>query len=273
VRPPFPVHPDITPVPDPVLRLDPRNRLNQLCDISDWRDGPMIRYCRELHEPVHVHRKAWEFVKCLDGLERLGVLSRDTRGLSVGAGAESPLFYLANRIQQVVATDLYEEQEGSWGWQTDFLHQPQKYAPFTYREEALQVQHMSGLELDFPDCSFDFAYSLSSIEHFGGHREAAQAVREMARVIRPGGVVCVVTELLLSDCASDEFFTVPDLREFVIEASGLEIAESDLDLRISESLLAYPVAVGVESDRISPHIVLSRGPSEVWTSVIVFLRK
>ncbi len=275
VQPAFEVAPYVRPVPDPELRSDPRSGLNQICDISDWRDGRMLTLLTELGEPVRIHRKAWECGKCLAGLERLGAIRPDARALSVGAGAERPLFYLANHIERMVATDIYLNQDGLWGWGADFMNDPTKYAPFPFRREGLEVHDMSGLELKFPDASFDIVYTLSSIEHFGGHEAATTAMREMARVTKPGGVACIVSELLLSTEVAPDFFTLPDVREYLVEASDLKLIEPDIDLRISESLLAYPSHMGTDPPDASPHIVVTGygDLSATWTSFILFFRK
>jgi SAM-dependent methyltransferase len=271
----FELQPYVQAVPDPHLRLDPRTALNQICDISDWRDGPMLSQLEELREPVRIHRKAWEMGKCLAGLERLGAIRPDAAALSVGAGAERTLFHLANRVGRVVATDLYLEQDGLWGWGADFMKDPARYAPFPYRQDRLEVLHMSGLDLELPDASFDIVYTLSSIEHFGGHEAAAQSMREMARVTRPGGVVCVVTELLLSRRVAPDFFTWPEVERHLVRTDGLELVEPDVDLRISESLLAHPVHLSRDPASVSPHIVITGhgDTGAVWTSIILFFRK
>ena len=59
------------------------------------------------------------------------------------------------------------------------LTDPARYAKIPYRQNHLTVLHMNGLQLDFPANYFDFAFSFSSIEHFGGREAAAQSVREM----------------------------------------------------------------------------------------------
>ncbi|HXM55034.1 MAG TPA: methyltransferase domain-containing protein [Candidatus Dormibacteraeota bacterium] len=274
VVPPFEVQPYVQAVPDPVLRADPRDRLNQLCDISDWRAGPMLEHLAAMREPVRIHRKPWECGKCLAGLERLGMLRPDVTALSVGAGAERSLFHLANRVERIVATDLYLDQADQWGWGADFLAEPARFAPFPYRREALQVLDMSGLDLRFPDASFDVVYTLSSIEHFGGHGAAAAAMREMARVTRPGGIVCVVTELVLSVTPAPDYFTLPELREHLVEASPLRLVEPEIDTRISESLLAHPVVPGRDPGDVSPQIVVAGLDGRTaWTSVILFFRR
>jgi SAM-dependent methyltransferase len=74
---------------------------------------------------------------------------------------------------------------------------PDAYAPYPYRRGHLIVSWMDALDLRFDDDTFDFAFSLGSIEHFGAVEAAARALAEMARVVRPGGVVFVTTEQAL----------------------------------------------------------------------------
>lgn len=271
----FELQPYMRPVPDPLLRSDPRTGLNQICDISDWREGRFSEMLTELHESVRIHRKAWECAKCLVGLERLGAIRPDARALSVGAGAERPLFWLANHVDKMVATDIYLDQDGLWGWGSDFMQDPTKYAPFEFRREGLEVLDMSGLELKFPDDHFDIVYTLSSIEHFGGHEAAAQSMREIARVTKPGGIVCIVSELLLSTQTAPDFFTLPEVRKFLIESHGMQLVEPEIDLRISESLLAYPSNMRRDPPDTSPHIVVTGwgDTRATWTSIILFFRK
>src|SRR6185295_605248 len=101
--------------------------------------------------------------------------------LSVGAGHEQVLYWLANRVGRVVATDMYEG-----AWQTARAHEgdpgvirrPEDYAPFPYRRDHLVFMKMDGRRLAFRNATFDIAYSLSSIEHFGNMAGATDAIRE-----------------------------------------------------------------------------------------------
>ena len=61
-----------------------------------------------------INRKGWEWVQTLYGLQRLGMIQPDHRAIGVGAGRECVIFWLGDRIRQVVATDLY----GSGDWAT-----------------------------------------------------------------------------------------------------------------------------------------------------------
>ena len=112
----------------------------------------------------------------LYGLQRLGMIQPDHRAIGVGAGRECVIFWLGDRIHQVVATDLY----GSGDWATSggreadaaVVENPQKFRPRPIRSEAIEFKVMDGTNLGaYADATFDFSWSLSSIEHFGSHEQ------------------------------------------------------------------------------------------------------
>lgn len=49
----------------------------------------------------------------------------------------------------------------------------------------------SALELPFPDASFDFVYTIGVVHHLPGTEAQRQAVREIERVLKPGGMLLV----------------------------------------------------------------------------------
>jgi SAM-dependent methyltransferase len=260
----------VTVEPDPSMRSRERTSLNRLCDISDWRAGPLSDVLVDLREVPFVHRKAWEYAICVWGLEKLGCIRPDGVALAVGAGHERPLYYFANRIRRMVATDIYE---GGFEGLPEMLTKPESFAPFEYRHECLDVLRMDGCDLRFEDQSFDFVYSLSSIEHFGGRPRIRKAMQEMARVVKAGGIVCITTEYILNDATHEEFFSHDELIENILTSSSLELVEPELDLTISESLLMHPIDLDAETNlHVSPHIVLTT-KGVVWTSLSLFFRR
>ena len=262
----------------PVPALDPeRAPLNRLCHPDSWADGEWRTWSRALglaQEVGYYHRKAWEWTQCVYGLERLGTLGPGTRALGVGAGHECVLYYLANRTALTVATDLYAGGfTTSHAGEADpaFLTDPARFAPFPYRAERLRGLPADGCRLPFPDGCFDVVYSLSSIEHFGGHQRAADAMRELRRVLRPGGVACVATELVIDGGPHPEYFTWEDLERWVIRPSGLSLAETIDPTPPPPQYRDDPVRLPEEYLR-TPHIVLQL---DQWrfTSVALFLIK
>jgi glycosyltransferase involved in cell wall biosynthesis/SAM-dependent methyltransferase len=266
------IRPEISVLPDVEMRERDRSSLNRLPDLSDWEvGGALTDLMRDMYQPVGIHRKSWEYALAIKGLTELGVVGPDSVGLAVGAGSETPLFYFANHIKRMVATDLYDnpDHEGT----PAMLANPHAFAPFPYREEHLEVLRMSGDNLEFPDGSFDFVFTLSSIEHFGSREIQHRSVAEMARVLRPGGIACIITELILTDGNDKEYFTLEEVDGMFLRHPQLELVGGDLDLSISESLVDYPVDL-LETKHLnrSPHIVLKRGPLK-WTSLSMFLRR
>ena len=262
---------EITVVPDDRLREMERPSLNRLCNTLDWSAwGPLSNVMNEMADSVTIHRKSWEYALCVHGLRELGVVNEDAHALAVGAGYERPLFLFANTVRRMVATDLYDnpDHEG----RPDMLTHPERYAPFPYREDHLEVHRMPGDELRFDDDTFDFTFCLSSIEHFGSREIQRRSLEEMRRVTRPGGVLSIATELILNDASHHEYFRPDELEAMFLHHPGLELAGGQLDLRIQKSLVDYPIDLATSGNSgAAPHITLLTEGC-VITSVMMFLR-
>jgi SAM-dependent methyltransferase len=178
-----------------------RRQYAKLCDISDF-DAELRARIQEIVPGLapgeEAHRKYWEYALLTFFLEDVGMLTDQTQALGIGAGEETVLFWLANRLGGVVATDIYGE--GAFADREArevMLRNPAAVAPYPYRTNRLHVAKMDGRALEFADGTFDFVFSLSSLEHFGGPLDVARGARELGRVLRPGGYAFVVTECFL----------------------------------------------------------------------------
>ncbi len=263
---------NILVLPDDEMRERTRESINRVPDISDWEAGGTLSdRMREMNSPVAIHRKSWEYAICVEGLHKLHAIKPDARAIAVGAGSELPLFYFANRIERMVATDLYDnpEHEGT----PAMLENPKSFAPFPYREDHLEVLRMPGDQLDFADATFDFAFCLSSIEHFGSRDIQRRSLAEMTRIVRPGGVLCIITELILTDHSHPEYFRWEEIEQIFLSHKNLSLVGGEPDLTISESLIRYPVDMDrSHHTRKSPHIVLKKADM-LWTSFSMFLER
>lgn len=260
-------------VPGAKLRGRAHETLNRTPDLSDWEScSAFYKALSDLRSPPHIHRKAWEYAVCLEGLERLGVVTPQARALSVGAGStEGPLFYFANKIEMMTAIDLYDSshREGN----PAMLTSPWSFAPHEYRRDHLQVMQMSGCELHFPAESFDFVFCLSSIEHFGPRAVIIQALAEIKRVLRPGGVACIITEIVLRGEPHNEYFMPREMETIFLSDPFFALTGGPARMDIAAELMT--LAVDVTDPHFiyqSPHIVLA-DKHRMWTSFSMFLKK
>jgi SAM-dependent methyltransferase len=291
------------PAPDSLTR-----HYVKLCDRLDFDDPEIAAAIADivpgLAPGAELERKYWEYAMLALFLRDVGGLREDAEVLAVGAGHEAPLFWLANRVRRVVATDIYGE--GGFAGreaQGSMLDDPTVFAPFPYREDHLEVRWMDARDLDFPDERFDVVFTLSSIEHFGGPADIARASAEIGRVLRPGGHALVVTECFVGSHPLDnplvqtairagtlgrrcptatprnrliDVFTPRELRSRVVRPSGLRLMQP-LDTDISPE--SYENVTRFVDDELQPrtgrhlpHILL-RAHGAPWTSVCLALEK
>jgi SAM-dependent methyltransferase len=182
---------------------------NKACELADFRDPELRGWIREIfaHEITRFgpsfpdgveYRKHWEIAMTALALSRAGALNDRAEILGVGAGNEPTLFWLTRHVHRVYATDLYLDP-AEWESSADvsMLSHPESHWPFSWCPRRLVVQHMDARDLHYESCTFDAIFSSSSLEHFGDRSDVSRAVREMHRVLRPGGLLCLSTELRL----------------------------------------------------------------------------
>jgi len=132
---------------------------------------------------------------------------------------------------------------------------------------------MNARELEFDDSTFDFVFSISSIEHFGGHKGSMKSMKEISRVLKPGGVASITTEVLLTNNEHVEFFRPHEIYEFLILPSGSELIEPLIfDQPSLEPFIQKPSQMPDEKE-VFPHFVLKNRRGFVWTSITFFLKK
>jgi SAM-dependent methyltransferase len=280
----------------------------KLCDRRDFDDPEIRATIRDIvpgRDPeTDLHRKHWEYAMLALFLRDVGALREDAAILSVGAGREEPLYWLANRVGHVVATDIYGEGAFYAGEaESSMLDDPSSFAPYPYRRDRLEARWMDARELAFPDASFDAVFSLSSIEHFGGPSDVAQAAAEIGRVLRPGGHAFIATECFVARNALDstlsltvlralmfarrcltstgrrrltEVFRPRELQTWIVRPSGLRLVQP-LALSVSPETFYNVTRVGGSKLHPAtgsqyPHIVL-RSYRVHWTSVVLALQK
>ncbi len=266
--------------------------LSEVLDPTRWSDPAWLAMHHDLatysvdpqcfHTPGkpanEVVRKGWEWTHCIYGLQKLGAIAPGARALGVGAGREPVIFWLADHVAHVTATDLY----GNETWSSnaaaeasaDVTLHPERYCPRSIDLAKMSFENADGTALQYADASFDIVWSLSSIEHFGGHDAATKAMREMSRVLKPGGIACVATEfLLLPEASHDEFFNRAKVEACLIGADPALTLVDGMSWNLpAAEFLIDAIKFPESTTRLRRHIVLNNGEIQ-WTSVILFLRK
>lgn len=102
--------------------------------------------------------------------------------LDIGSPKMLSLFMAARIGADVHATDLLDYFVGQYG---TYARQVLGRVSDRYR---MAVQDARALT--YPDRTFDRVFSISTIEHIPGDGDSA-AMREVARVLKPGGIVCL----------------------------------------------------------------------------------
>jgi SAM-dependent methyltransferase len=143
---------------------------------------------------------------------------------------------------------------------------------------------MNGTKLEFPSESFDIAFSFSSIEHFGGrnHSGALKSLKEMERVLKPGGVAVVATEYIINNKEHHEFFNERTIYcDLISKVKALRLVEPlDLDItpRTLDTALDF-FTIDMNWDRLDidfkrQHpLILLRVRNILFTSIMLVFQK
>ena len=270
-----------------LVDINTRLNLNKLCLVEDFQNKELRQALIEIQKlnPMGlIHRKDWEWAIGITAIRRLGKLNKRSLAIGIGCGTEVIPFYLANKISHVYATDLYNAGNWKAAAPTDFPENPKKYAPFPYREDALTVMIMDATKLEFPSESFDIAFSFSSIEHFGGknHSGALKSVREMGRVLKPGGIAVIATEYIINEKKHYEFFNRRTIfSDLINKVESLRLVEP-IDFRITEQTLDTILdffTIDVNWDKFDDDfkrqhpLILLRARNILFTSIMLVFSK
>ena len=254
----------------------PLNKIPNVADIYNPEWGEILRSIKTIWgmDENSFHRKIWEFTHILFALKHLGYLHPDNTGLTIGAGREQILYYLAYKIKKIVGIDLYEGNYIGGEDEQDIPLNPEKYAPFLYPAENLDLLKMDALDLKFENDKFDFVFSASSIEHFGSAKDIKKSIDEMYRVLKPGGVCVITTEIKLNRLAKD----IPNTKLFKLDEllalfkdCKFKLVDDNIDIKIEDHYLNNWVKLPFEVYK-SPHVIL-RFFRSIFTSVALVFEK
>lgn len=263
--------------------------LSKICDAADWFDTEFHSIIiNELKESPRFHRKQWEFAMIFLALKKLGMLNANMTGLSLGGGNERVLYSIAQHVNKLIVTDLYDADTT---WDCAKTKDPDEYIkaskPFDVDDSKIKALRMDMRYLDFEDNTFDFCYSSCAIEHIGDFEDFVRHLDEVYRVLKEDGVYVFTTELKIG---SD---TIKDENNFVFSSSYInEIFKStklttdvDADVNLAHHEINVPLPSNIKNlcynnedsfidgmMKNYPHVVLLRGKYP-FTSIQFVMRK
>jgi hypothetical protein len=117
-------------------------QLNTLCYVEDLENSEILEILSSLQHPFS--RRTWEWAQATVAMRRFGKLNNNSKAIGIASATEPLLFYLANHVNYVYATDLYDSTKYI-DTPSDFPEKPKKYGPFPYKEDALTALRMMPL--------------------------------------------------------------------------------------------------------------------------------
>lgn len=136
--------------------------------------------------------RCWEYPFVLDLLERYSV-APPVRILDVGCAMNPLMHHLAKQGYRVAGVDKYDMNDPG---APDYIRQGWGGINFEQLAPAIDGRIAPMDKLPFESNSFNCVYCLSVIEHLESEEECTQGIREMSRVVAPGGLVIITEDFI-----------------------------------------------------------------------------
>lgn len=255
--------------------------------LRSFAAGHVVDSLRLLIEPCNY----WRNVEVPAVLNELQVQPGE-RVLDVGSPKLPSLYLSYCRGAEVFATDLFPYFFDEYAHYVHRLGSP----PAGYRMEATDAR-----ALPYADNSFDRVYAISVVEHIEDMGDSL-ALREMARVLKPGGTCCLTVpfDLAYRETSIDyelyykkpgagesvfyqRHYDLDALQRRLIQPSGLSLAKLDFFeerwFRFEHYSSLLPRFVRILLSFLGPLFSLlflrrvARGPSPASRAALITLRK
>ena len=190
--------------------------MGQLTTHSDWdvyRFGLLVGARAFPRAPLDALKRLVfpvEYIRCAEFryvLEHLDVTA-EHRILDIGSPKLLSLFLAARLGARVWATDLVDYSFRAYASYAESVLGP--------RRERYLMETQDAQALSYRDETFDRIFSVSVVEHIPGSGDTL-AVQEMARVLKPGGIVCLTVPW--SDRGYLEEFHAPSPSAYWVKSS------------------------------------------------------
>lgn len=231
-----------------IKAMKSRDYWQKFCASEDWFEKDFQYVVKHIiNQNATYRRKQWECATIFLNLLNYGMLEGDKVGAAFGAGREKLLFKILPLTDCFYATDVYSMNTvwstanvGGFAGPEEFV---KAAAPADVETDNLRVYDMDMRDLSqFEDNSLDFCYSSCAFEHIGHREDFISHLKEVRRVLKPGGIYSMTTEFLFNTetkpIKGNYKFDIEYLRELFIE-SGLDTAEL-FDGQCEPNLINWP---------------------------------
>lgn len=204
----------------------PRGGVSRCCTQKDFYSPSFLRIAEQMHLPSGIHRKSWEFVYIVQTLENYGILQEDKSGIGFAVGLEPLPSFFADRKINILATDLSLSAKSAKEWEATGQNAggnlEKLYKPDLCEKSVFQ-KYVRYRDVDMnclPDNlgTFDFCWSSCAIEHVGSLSKSKKFLKNMLKVLKPGGIAVHTTEFNL--ISNDD--TVEDGKSVIFRRRDIE---------------------------------------------------
>lgn len=198
-----------------------------ICTQEKLQSDNFKKICMELNRNISIlHRKDWELAYITQALKERGMLKDGKLGLGFAVGEEPLPAYFASKGCDILATDLDINNEQAKGWMKTGqnaagninLLNKSGICDAALFEEKVKYRNVDMNDIPNDLKKFDFCWSACAIEHVGSLEKSKNFLKNMLKVIKPGGIAVHTTEYNLS---SNEY-TVTDGFDVVYRKKDIE---------------------------------------------------
>lgn len=256
----------VAPERAPATEPKGRGRISKLCSATDWDDPAWLAEAEEIfHDrsgPAYHHRNmgVWLQTQMQRGLRELDCLRDSAEGLLYMAQRHALIWSLANHVRKLVVADNYGERGDR-----AMVENPTSVAPIPFAADRIEV--VDTRDMPFGDGAFDFV-CVPNISSLGSAEMVIRGVREVARVVRPGGTIALGYASRVD--AAEQHNTPRRAVQMLTAASGCDLVEEP-DFRISEETLDGIGEGDWDNSRV-PYLVHCQNGCMMTTGVL-FLTK
>lgn len=161
-----------------------------------------MEYAKLLNHPVH-SRKEWEFETVTYILDSFGMLTDGKKGVGFAVGIEPLPAYFASRGCHILATDLAADDDKSGLWtqtEQNAMSSEKNLNLFGICDKSIFSERVNYRDVDMnciPDDikEYDFCWSSCAVEHIGGLEKSMAFLKNVLKVLKPGGISVHTTEI------------------------------------------------------------------------------